>query len=163
MTAEVAKLGAKLRKLLLDLCQDARGDVFGVHDNSIVEGLRLPRTIVRNSDKPRTLLLATEQTALLADVLAEIRSQLAHQLFLLHRQLLRDLDPDRDDMIAASRLADARNALPLAHDDVARLRPRLELDGRVAVAVVVERVDVDFTAERRLDEAHRELGHDVLG
>ena len=66
------------------------------------------------------------------------------------------------DLIAAAVLADARDALAAPHDHVARLRARLELDGRGAVAVVLERVDLDLAAERRLDEADRDLGEDVV-
>src|SRR6185312_4088409 len=63
---------------------------------------------------------------------------------------------------AAAGLADARDALAAPHEDVAGLRARLELDRRRAVAVVVKRIDVDLAAERRLDEAHRDLGQHVF-
>ena len=56
---------------------------------------------------------------------------------------------------------DARDALATADGDIVRLRAGLELDRRRGRHVLVERVDFDFTAERGLDEADRNLGDDV--
>src|SRR4051812_11061588 len=95
------------------------------------------------------LLLATEQTALLGSHgLAELGGELAHQLLLPRRELPGDLDLELEHLIAAPALVHARDALTATHDDLLGLDPRLELDRRRAVAIVVEGGDLDLAAER---------------
>src|SRR5215813_13544173 len=89
-------------------------------------------------DEPSRLLLAVKQAALLgAHGLAELGGELAHQLFLARRELLGDVDLELQDMVAAPALADPRDALAAAHDDLVGVDPRLELDGRRAGAALL--------------------------
>src|SRR5882757_6587298 len=70
-----------------------------------------------DSDRPayvraRALLvfLASEQPALFLHVLAEVGRELAQQILLLLRQLLRNLDLPQDHLVAAPRVTDAWDA-----------------------------------------------------
>src|SRR5690349_16740626 len=94
--------------------------------------------------------------------LSELAGEPAHQLFLPLRELPGHLDLELQHVIASAVAPDARDALAAAHDDLVGLDPGLELDRRRAVAVVLERVDLDLASERGLDAADRHLGEHIL-
>src|SRR6185436_20739811 len=86
------------------------------------------------------------------------RRQLFEQLLLLLRQLLRRVDPDRDQQIAVAATADVRHALA-AHTE---RRAALRAGGNRELLIAVERRNLDLASERERGEVEWNLAVQVV-
>ena len=112
-----------------------------------------------SADQWNAFLSFSKKPALvLVGVVVGVLLELLEQPPLLLRQAARHGDADQDPLVAAAEALQYGHPLALEHADVARLRPRLELE----LDRAVERLDGHSRAEGCLDDRQVDLGEDVV-